>query len=239
MAVIAVDTFVEGSDTTLASHTPTGSPAGTGWTLEAQSGAALFEVEASSDQIKVDTAENSDGLVYSIQPDPTTGDYDVEWTVPTVDTAQSVAWVGLMARHSATDDRYVGSIRRAASDPDVSLDKKVSGTWTNFAEGNIGPLDNDVFRLEVRSSGATRVELFENGTSRLSSGDTAITADGKWGFVAGAEARGVSTDGLHTNFRLDDFKVTDQAAAALGNSEIMAAVGQLMEAGGMVGRSYI
>src|SRR5262245_15971523 len=173
------DTFVEvSSNTTLASHTPTGTDAGTGWSLEEQTGTTLERVNATNDQAESDGNENNQRHLYTLQPNPAVAEYDTVITLNAV-TSTSTNFAGLIARLTDASNYYGAGCYGASAAADKKLFKVVAGTRTELASGDSGNAAGDVLKLEIRNNSQ---KFYKNGGLELSATDTALTSAGRTGY---------------------------------------------------------
>ncbi len=212
MGVVVNDTFTEASNTNLVDHTP---DTGTSWIAVAETGTVILHIVGVSDTVTSDGTEASDRVVYKSAPDPTEVNYDVEVTLATDAGVGSDddPWA-IFARLVDDDNFYAVVIHREERTPDVKLIKKISGTVTELATAvNAGGNDGDVFRFEVRDT-SPRLAVYMNDSllSGMTSDDTSLTAAGAAGLGMGNIA--VTTDDINTGWELDDYTVTEFAAAA-------------------------
>ncbi len=209
MAVIVNDTFTEAADTALTAHTP---DTGSGWTKEEAAGTTnVMNVSGANDNAVASGATNSARLVYSAQPNPSVVEYDIEVTLPGIATGagggDDVA--ALLARFADTSNYYTAGTYGATSAADKKIKKTVAGVVTELATGDNGLTAGDTLKFQVRDAAK---KLFHNGVEILSTADNALTAAGKAGFALGNVW--VATDDLVITYTLDNFSVTEVAAAA-------------------------
>lgn len=217
------DTFVETSDTNLSVHNPTPTDWG-GWSDVVDTCTAELEVRGVDDNVRITggivcreimSADTTPGLA--------TADYDVEITVaalpPDDSVRDSYQLCGRIADSSnmicmnITDGNNGGN--------DVELWKRVGGTNTLVCP-NTGCTGSDPtanaagnkFKLELRGStwkvyrdtGGGYTEIYSHTCSSNCPAST-----GKAGIGVGNNF--VSTDKTTAFFRVDDFLITEQAAA--------------------------
>ena len=209
------DTFVEtAGDVALTAHTPTGGPpVGTGWTEEVNQSATPADekatVNATSDTVMF---LDGDGVIaiYSIQPNPTATEYDVDLTLKAI-TGGGDRGYGVIARYTDANNYYYACAKGADAPPDgeYQLHKRVAGTHTNLGRFVVQAAVNDVLNFRVRDSGDT-LELFINTISRLTNTDTDLTVAGRWG-----KGWGANNTEIDDSWEGDDFKGVEVAAAAV------------------------
>lgn len=204
MTIIVHDTFNVGSDTDLTAHTP---DVGSAWAQLLITGTAVLRAFAASDDAGASASATSNGQVLKSQPDPPSAEYDVEFTLATVDTGSANRPIRLLARisdDSATSYYGVRLLPTGQALDDTELYKMVSGTKTSLGSVDTGITAGDVITLRVRNAAK---EVLKNGVSILSSADNAITGAGRAGIAAGFVS---ATDigNIHVNWRVDNYKVT-------------------------------
>jgi hypothetical protein len=176
------DSFVEVStNTNLTAHTPTGSVPGTGWTEEVRTGTIVFRVNATVDRAEATSAEINVRVVYSMQPNPTGPEYDVQVTLVTLSTI-TTSPTGLVARLTDANNYYATGTYRTNDPNDKRLFKIVAGAPTELGSFDSGLAANDVLLFEVRD--ATK-RLYKNGVQQFSSADNVLTSAGRTGLFAG------------------------------------------------------
>lgn len=195
-----LDTFTEGSDTTLASHTP---DQGTSWSLLLQNGTPTATVIAASDVVAVSTSDTSIGVAYKITPDVSGADYEVKATLTAKGTVTE-AVVVLLARCADANNWYYASFYPIF--PFVEVGKKVSGTVTALDDdaGANAFSAGDVLSLVVTG---TTIEAKVNGSTKASATDSDLSAAGAAGLGFG-NITPYSGDKTDTGMTLDDFTVT-------------------------------
>jgi hypothetical protein len=198
------DTFTEEATVNLEDHTPTGSPAGTGWTLAEQTGTRFLRILLTNDFVKANSGELNDRYLATMQPNPSVDEYDVEAQLLDIDTNGAKPFF-LLARYTDTNNYYSGGLYDAN---DAQIYKKVSGTVTNIASEAATWLDNDVIKFEIRD--ATK-KVFENAVEVASTTDNALTASGQVGMGVGNAW--VASDDISSVWEIDNFSYTEAAAA--------------------------
>ena len=208
MAVISEDDFTEGSDVDLVNHTPT--PTGDSWTEEENTETKIQRVLAAEDFSASNGSAGSDRHIYSIQPNPSVNEYDIEGTLvySTYPPGSDDPWY-FIARFTATNNYYSAGTYQPLSTADKRIFKQVSGTKTELASGDEAMTGSDALKIEVRD--ATK-KLYRNGSQLISNGDDVIKDNGKVGFGLG-NAWDVGSDDVRFDWEVDDFKVTTVDAA--------------------------
>jgi hypothetical protein len=176
MAVFASDTFVEASDTVLASHTPV---VGGSWVEHPN-----FTTDASvfGGGGYVFGASTSATSVYYNNGTPFSADYEVEATLRASSVSDSTATPGVFARMSTSASTwYVGQINSSTL-------LATGGTPANNT--------NYVVRLECYDAGK---EFFVDGASVLTSANNDVTAAGKSGLRTRANGRVSAFTATDTN----------------------------------------
>lgn len=189
------DSFTEGSDTSIASHTP---DVGTSWTLLIQSNSGTLKVKAASDSIQGETAGNSTGAFYTA--DLTTGyptaNYDVSITQGNGDTADDTNMLG--ARIQDANNMYAYRYNEGAG----QLYKRTTGTWETLGTATAGIADGSVIILRVNGN---QISVLDDGVVIRTVTDSTHASAGKGGFGMGQII--VANDDIAQQDS-DDFKVT-------------------------------
>lgn len=219
MTVRVEDTFTEGSDLTLASHTP--SPTGTSWTKIATGASQTMNITAASDDVKSSLSGANTKLAYSSQPDPSSvgaDEYDVTVILKTIDVGTD-RFVGLFGRLTSSADYYAAGCYDAANNPDMRIGKNVGGTRTSIATGDLAPVNGDEFTFKLRTS--TSRQTWRNNTQaeEITADDTEITDQGACGMCMGDMI--FVSDDLDSGHRYDDYKWEDIAAGGVIASKRM------------------
>lgn len=205
MSVVVSDAFTNTSGTLLSTHNAN-------W-AEHSSYTQDFFV-SSTNTCRPSTSSAASGCWYRTE-DPGDDSYDVYGDIihVTNDTVTSVT-LGFAARiDTAAITMYFMRYNPAAGQ--YQLFKIVAGAATSLgtpyspSAPSSGQVDSA--KLSVYSSGATRVEVFVGGVSRITSGDTAITARGKGGLRQGGANTGSDTAKQH----IDNFTIAN--ALSTGN----------------------
>jgi hypothetical protein len=221
MAIIFQDTFTEASTTAIDSHTP---DTGTGWVIEIDGGADLPTASGPDDALRVTSGTNSDKTIITSRPNPTSAEYDVQFTLTVLPSdADNPSW--LVARYVDTSNYYVAGSNGAANAADKKIVKNVAGTKTELASGDSADTVGDVFKFEVRN--ATK-KLYRNGVELLSTSDNALTSAGSAG-VAWGNVGTVATDDVSGLTRIDDYSVNEvSSGAATANGVTVTATASLV-----------
>lgn len=205
-ASIFGDTFVEATtDTTLASHTPTGPNAGTAWSLFDGGGSAI--VRQATDRAEFDGASNN-SVSYRMQNNLASDDHYAEASVDaSSDGAVDGPEVGTLVRKdaSATITHYFGLAD--FTEDRFALNKYVNGTLTE-----IGSLAETItagtpFILRTEANGST-IRVLRDGTQKISVTDTSITGKLRGGIF------GWTNNSAHFPI-WDDFEKADLAATQI------------------------
>ncbi len=200
--IIVSDTFTEGSDTAITSHTP---DIGTGWTevFDNSNSGVDAVIIAATDEVQAGSQVNNKGQMYTAQPNPTFVDQIVSITIKDGHTQAGSKGVGVFARRTDNSNYYVAQILPNGESADtITLYKRVGGTWTSLGSYDATLAAGTIIKLEVTD--ATK-KVYVDGTQRISSTDNALTSVGTWGLVFGSEAGSVSSH-LRPQWHLDDFK---------------------------------
>lgn len=195
------DSFTEGSDTALSSHTP---DVGTSWSLVWQTGASSkATVIASTDRCRTDATVANSGVMYSADATYSTADYEVSAVI-------SAGWTGtnklyLIVRMQDQENMYALRIGTGASN--TRMYKKVAGTWSAIGSFMTDPSIGDT--VKIRVSGTT-LTWYINGTLKDTQTASDHSAAGKAGIAMGGGAElAAATDDLLNTSAIDDFLVKD------------------------------
>ncbi len=198
------DTFVEGSDTALESHTATGPNGGFGWShIEAT---AFLTVYATPDRVE---NENDANAIYRADSDLSSDDHYCQSGLITATDGKNDARVIIRKDSTGTMTYYHGAYRWPGDRQ--RIEQRVGGstttlstkTATNIPTSFTGYIEidsNDVLRQKI--DGATE-QTFDDSASPVGAGNlrTGLYAD-----VTGGQAQG--------DLAFDDFEAADLAAAA-------------------------
>ncbi len=211
---ITGDTFTEATtNTPVDEHTPTGANAGTGWTQHETPGpsADFHALEATNTCAPTSNSDNKNATA-TLQGDPSNADVDIEFTLSQVYAGAPDASLGLMARRASDTSSYIANLYRVATSPDVTIYTRTGDeAGTQTASGDMSPTAGEVIKFELR--GNTK-KVYQDDVEIISaSSESTITAAGGAGLSGGNSV--VSTDDLATSWRIDDFIVTEAAAAGV------------------------
>jgi hypothetical protein len=210
-AVTFSDSFTEGADTVLDSHTP--SPTGTSWVLVSQL-TNTISVIAATDQLRGTSAGTALGALYKSQPNPAVVEYDVQWTVAAVDTGSATRPCRLHARQTDAANWYAAKLRPTAHATNaLELVKSIADAITVLATVDQAWAANDTCLLRMRDA-AKSVRV--NGAEVLTSADNALTAAGAAGVSMGKFSATGDAGNMNTVWLFDDYLVDEVAAAAGG-----------------------
>lgn len=154
MATIAGDTFTEASDTALASHTPTGVNAGSGWT-QRWGGATVFS--ASGTLRPTNTSSGNRG---TISPPMDGEDCDVQADCSWEGTPSGFLAIGVIARGATT----------ASEGVEFNYDIN-AGQWELAGQTLTEAWPGGTVTMLLKCRGAT-VEGYVNGVLKLQATDT-------------------------------------------------------------------
>ena len=209
-AIIFQDTFTEGADTVLSSHTP--SPTGTSWVLVAQL-TNTMSVIAATDDLRGTSAGTALGACYKSQPDPAINDYDVQWTLNAVDTGSATRPARLHGRLTDASNWYAAKLRPTAHAVNaLELVKSVADVITVLATVDQAWVATDTCMLRIRDAAK---EVFVNGSSVLSNADDVLTGVGSAAVSMGKFLSTGDPGNMNTVWLFDDYLV-DEAAAGAG-----------------------
>lgn len=208
MPIIFQDTFTEASDTALTSHVP---DIGTGWVQVLLTGTFVLQVIAATDDLSTSGSGGSNGQLVKIDPAPSVAEYDIEYTLNTVDAgAAGRSWgaVAKISDGSATDYYRTKHLPTGHASPDCEIMEMAGGTKTSLGTVDTGLTVGDVFIFEIRNNSQ---RLLKNGTPILTASDTTLSAAGDIGWAVGQVKTG-DTGNIHVNWRWDAFTVTTISA---------------------------
>jgi len=222
-AVIIQDEFTEGSNTPLASHTPT--TTGDHWKADDDTPSYGIQVLATTDVLAPAGTTANDGALFTVHVDAgespySSADYTVEGDFSTSAPTDADDLFGIVARFQDLNNYYV-----LISDGDVGnliLKKVVAGSWTTLDSTTITFTDNDTFKLETIG---TTISGYQNNILRVSVTDNAISLSGVAGVVFGSRASGTSTDDVRFRSQIDNFIVTTDETVTSGDVYVNASCG--------------
>lgn len=195
----------------ITSHTP---DTGTGWVEAENTSLQQLDVQPLSAGVCQPSGnEGNDRFLYSTNPEPSTADLDVQFTVDGVGANANSDTYGIYARFQDVNNYYALLKRRNASTVDTQFWKLVGGTATLIEETNSGTVTGDIYMLELR--GSTIRVLRDTGsgfTELMSNVDTDISAAGAAGIFYGNAF--VSTDDIDTAFSISNFQWAEVGAPA-------------------------
>ncbi len=197
--VLFSDTFTEGSNTTLSSHTP---DTGSGWTQIIEIswyGGSTLRVHSNSDQLRKNSCQSNEGALYRTNDMMTGPDYEVRVTQINGDTGNDYNF--LAARIVDANNMYAFKWNETRG----QLYKRVSGTWTELGSqisGSGTPL-NDGSTITLKVDG-NNISVIDDGDTLISVTDNTFTSAGYAGIGMGALV-GIWDD--CSSQRLDNFEV--------------------------------
>ncbi len=209
MAVVFHDQFTRASDTQLHLHTPT--DAGDSWTKMSASDIRSINVIAATDIARPSNSENP--RLASYTADVTGGygsdDYDIELDIVGLAGAATYAsFVGGRVTDDANFDGYYCVFYNPATGTDMYLTKRVGGSITDMASGDIGMAAGDALKFSLSGSS---LKSFVNAVEKLSTTDSDI-ASGGTGCLGAGFVR-VASQGINTTHQYDNFIITTTGAA--------------------------
>lgn len=194
-ATLVDDTFTEGSNTNLQSHTP---DTGSGYTFLS---GATQQIKASLDALGSDPTRS----LYKNDTAIGSADYDAYITIKHGGSAYIPTMVCVRI-NGASNDRYCGGLVDNGGNPASGIIKVVSGVETSLGVGDtFGPAIDDIYRLNVTGSSLT---LYRNGVSKVTATDSAVTAIGN----AGMDFKGSNSGTDSIDIQIDNFQVVGTAA---------------------------
>jgi hypothetical protein len=180
MPNLVTDPFTEGGSGTIALTTHTATT-GQGWTENQRTGALGFLVDRSTDVCVWAGAEANVSVIYTVNADPATAEYDITATISTV-TGGDAQPLLLIARYTDTNNMYGAGIYRTEQTPGLKIWKKVAGVVTELASGDTAVVATDVFKFEIRNAAK---KLYKNSVEVLTTADNALTSIGRGGMGGG------------------------------------------------------
>ena len=202
MTVVFEDTFTEGSDTVLESHSP---DTGTGWTDVGADGIGATVI-AATDHVECDSSNGSSQTGYTAIYTVGTPDYDVEFDVLGEGAGDNP--VGAFARYTDTSNYWIYSLRNRGG-KDCRIVKFVAGVRTAVSDVDT---DNtwtaETSKFELRGDA---LKGFFGAVEEVTVVDSAHeSVEGPGGLFWGDFD--FSTDDTDTNWQIDNFKITEAAA---------------------------
>lgn len=215
------DDFTEASNTTLASHTPTGTNAGTSWTqLD-----GTFQVLASADAVDPTANYTTFPGMYVMDDAFSVDDMDVEVDEVT-DPGTTTRFGGPATMcAAASEDCYYGRVRRSGSDADIeeinsgTNSDLTTGTWTVSYPVNV----------RLRSDGNSHTLFIDDVSTTGPTSDTSHSGNVRSG-ICGHQTGG------SPEWRVDNFQAVDIVGAAATLSVNLVGSGGLAGTGGLAGR---
>ena len=210
------DTFVESSNTALASHTPTGTYAfGGGWNANIGS----WQVIASDDHVEVQT--NGDPNIARAETDLDTDDH-FAWA--SVAAAFDFWAPGVAVRIDASNDDCYVYRRDVSNSLSQQIAKYVSSAWTTLAStGSDFPDPANPWEARLQADGSD-LEAFEAGVSKETVTDTSITGNTRAGLYA--EGHHGNSGIEYTEWRAEDVGGGSPPAAQIRRSLGLLGVGR-------------
>jgi hypothetical protein len=210
---VLTDTFTEGANTALTSHTPdSGAPGAYTLNDDTSGGSAALRVRADLDL--VDTAANAtDSRVsYYITPTVALGsaDYYVQFTLVNQQDGGADDFTAILLRRTAVDTYYLCGWYASGTSNDSYLAKVVGGTYSQIANTDVNFVDGSVVKCGMVG---TTLTLYKDGASVLSQSDSEISATGAAGVLCGRIRTGATTDDCSTSLQIDNLTVVDTTAA--------------------------
>ena len=226
MANFLEDTFTEGSDTALESHTP--DVAGGQWTTDWDGN--RFDIVAATDMVKSDRAA---AAFAPSEPTPGSADYWCMVRAATNDdgTAKRVgagvrmdaaANDGYCLYNRGNDDRY---LVRVVTDSESTIDTDAwGGTSSTFYH----------IKLQAEGTGATvTLSMWYKGTSEPGGAADDTYADTDAARLTGTDKAGLYIRGVEP--RIDSVKADVVAAGVTVPDQTLSPTSQLSNSGGMIG----
>jgi len=201
---IKEDTFVEGSNTYLDAHTPTGNDAGIGWTLVEQTGSPKAQVLAASNNIWFTPDDSNDHVVYTLDDAPGTHEYNISITTTGTDAGDDVSF--LVSRYTDATHTYQAVMSETASECKLRYINGGSVTLLDTASSGVSNGDRIVWEITNTSK-----NVYKNGALWLESTDNTVTVAGKGGLGCGDFLGDGGEDCYDNSWKLDDFNITYEA----------------------------
>ena len=210
MAIIFNDTFTEGSNTALASHTP---DTGTSWTetFSTSAGVRVLQVEAGADVIRCSGNSGDFGLIYTADVSYPSANYEVQATFLT--TFDTLTPIYILARIQDVENMIALRLVLSSGGSNAQLYKKIAGTWSTVGSA-VTIADGSVVLLSVNGSA---VKVYDDAVEVISEtiSDAEVAAAGKAGLGHGGGAElPISTDNTRSTSMIDSFSVNDLGSGA-------------------------
>jgi hypothetical protein len=219
------DTFTEGSDTALASHT---ADSGGAWAQHPNFTTNTMTVVASEDRVKGNSTSGT--AFYYNNETPGSAEYDVEATFRVTTAGDSQSHPGLLARLATGASTFYQMYYAGDGTPGpVQLQKVVAGVATTLATAAFTPATNTdyQFKLEIRDAAK---KVYIDGVEVISSADNAITDAGFVGIRSRANGRidnltaTDTTGGTDTVTTASTTHATVSDAATLAQTHLLVAI---------------
>lgn len=204
MGIIVDDPFEEASNTDLDLHTP--NVAGDQWVETERTGVRKIRVFSTPDLASQDGNEQSDRAIYTSRPNPTSVEYDVQFTVPGVDSAGDDP-CHVVARLTDTSNYYFVKFD-SVDQNEMEMFRREGGINNSIGTSTTPLAASDVVRFGIRD--ATK-KIFVNAVEEISSTDNELTSAGSCGIAVGNLSNG--NDDIVTAWSFDDYTVDEIAAA--------------------------
>lgn len=189
----ANDTFVEGSDTALTSHTPTGTDAGTGWDFAGAGDAAL--VRAATDDVRDDNT--SQGSRFRMTDDLGDDEMDVQADVSFENAAiGDTLFAGPTGRHPS-------SAGNGSYEFDYDWSVGVNGSWTLAGDtlDEAWPGGTVTLKLTIRDNDQRG---YADGVQKVSSTSNNGTGNTRGGLLLGNFTGNSSKRSVADNFQANN-----------------------------------
>jgi hypothetical protein len=204
MAIYVNDTFTESAATDLTAHSP---DTGTSWTEVFNDSTLKAIINTANDVVEASGGQNSKGMAYSAEPDPTSSEYQIQFDVAVNETGSGTKPVGAFARRTDNSNFYSFQILPAGnSKSDRKLFKEVAGVTTELASSDQGASSGQTFLFIITDA---KKSVEQDGSEILSTSDNALSSAGDCGLYWG-NFNG-SGDGGHirATWELDNFTSED------------------------------
>lgn len=218
MGVIFLDNFTEATtDTNLDSHTP---DTGTSWVLDGGSATVTLQALQATDTMGASGNESGVSKGYYGQPDPSTADYDIEFTFAAVDTGSANRYFFVLGRWVDQNNYYALGVRPTGH-ASSSLDLRKRAASSNSSLGNYDAAlaASTAIKIEFRTNSQ---KVYVDGVERITATDSALTDAGGYGVYWGRDPGNSFAGGnIHSNWRIDGFTVTEPAAGGIAVATVV------------------
>ncbi len=193
------DTFTEGSNTVLTSHTP---DSGGTWTglLDTTAGASVPTVFSATGVLSPSANSNSNRVASTVSWTPATADYDVTMVADGVSAGDDAFWI--IARCTDASNFYAAVFYGGATT--CYIIEVVAGVVADLTSGAATIANGDSLKFELIG---TALKVYQNAVQILSVTDASLASAGKVGIGFGNIR--TALDDVNTSVDITSFVLTD------------------------------